>query len=136
MQIEIANKLDELPVAMAAMEEFAAGARLGRAPRHAMEVALDELLNNIISYGYRDAAEHRIQVELSADSDRLTIVISDDAVPFNPFERPPPDLNQSIEEREPGGFGIHIVRRLMDECAYRRCGERNIVTLCKYLAEN
>ena len=135
MRIEIANKLDELPVAMAAMEEFAAAAELGREPRHAMEVTLDELLNNIISYGYRDAAEHRIQVELLADSERLTIVISDDAVAFNPFEQDPPDMSQSVDEREPGGFGIHIVRKLMDECAYRRSGERNIVTLCKYLAE-
>ncbi len=133
MQIEIANKLDELPLAMAAMEEFAAGARLGSEPRHAMEVALDELLNNIISYGYHDRAEHRIQVELLADSERLTIVISDDAVAFNPFEKAPPDMSQSLEEREPGGFGIHIVRKLMDECSYRRSGGRNIVTLCKNL---
>ena len=134
MRIEITNKLDELPVAMAAMEEFAAEAGLGGEPRHAMEVALDELLNNIISYGYRDAAEHKIQVELLAEDDRLSIVISDDAVAFNPFEQDPPDMSQSVEEREPGGFGIHIVRKLMDECVYRRCGERNIVTLCKYLA--
>jgi anti-sigma regulatory factor (Ser/Thr protein kinase) len=63
--------------------------------------------------------------------DALQVVVSDDAIAFNPFELEAPDLAAPVETRELGGLGIHLVKNIMDECSYRRFEEHNIVTLTK-----
>jgi anti-sigma regulatory factor (Ser/Thr protein kinase) len=52
-------------------------------------------------------------------------------VPFNPFTTEAPDTDLSIEEREVGGLGIHLVKNIMDEVHYKRHGDTNIVTVVK-----
>jgi anti-sigma regulatory factor (Ser/Thr protein kinase) len=133
MRIEISNKLEELANVIAALEEFSESAALNIGIATAAELALDELLNNIISYGYLDSDSHVITVEISVVNQTLQLVISDDGIPFNPFEQQTPDLESSIEERELGGVGIHLVKNVMDECSYQRLKERNVVTLVKKL---
>lgn len=94
-----------------------------------MNVCLDELLNNTISYGYADQNAHDITVELSLTGDKsLSAEISDDAAPFDPREAPPPSFEGAI-----GGLGVHFVRTLMDEIAYARVGNRNVVKITKRL---
>ena len=61
------------------------------------------------------------------------ITISDDGIPFNPFQKASPDLKASLEDRDIGGLGIHLVRELMDSVSYKRGVGRNIVTLVKDL---
>ena len=92
-------------------------------------IVLDELLNNTISYGFVDDAEHEINIDVSFHSDRLVIVVSDDGVPFNPFDRVGPDTTLSIDEREVGGLGVLLVTEMMDEYHYQRYKDRNSVTL-------
>ena len=63
----------------------------------------------------------------------MIIIISDDAIPFNPFRDDPPDTTKlSIEDRSIGGLGIHIVKNLMDEYEYKRNVNNNIITLIKH----
>lgn len=135
MRIELASKLDELPKAMAGLEAFSESEGLGVGVAQAAELALDELLSNIISYGCSGSGRHIITVDLSVDESALRIVVSDGGIPFNPFEQEEPDLDLSLEERELGGVGIHLVKKFMDECSYRRQGDRNMVTLSKNLAQ-
>jgi anti-sigma regulatory factor (Ser/Thr protein kinase) len=103
-------------------------------PAQAAELVLDELLTNIISYGYTDSDTHQITVELTVVDGAMTIRIVDDGVAFNPFEQDAPDLESSIERRELGGLGIHLVKKFMDDYSYQRSDEFNIVTLSKSLA--
>jgi anti-sigma regulatory factor (Ser/Thr protein kinase) len=133
MQIQIENKLDELAGVMAALEKFADSSGLDVATSQAAELVLDELLANIISYGYTDAGVHQISVELNVIDGAMTIRIDDDGLAFNPFERDAPDLESSIERRELGGLGIHLVKKFMDEFSYQRLDDRNIVILSKNL---
>ena len=67
------------------------------------------------------------------DEERLKIMIVDDGVPFNPFQREMPNLGGTLSDRQIGGLGIHIVRQLMDEVFYKRGVDRNTVTLIKHL---
>jgi len=97
-------------------------------------MACDELLNNVISYGYEEEAEHEIGITMTMIPDRVTIVITDDGRPFNPFNKLAPDTTSSLEDREIGGLGIHLVRNLMSKVAYRReegTVAKNIITLVK-----
>ena len=60
----------------------------------------------------------------------LIIVIEDDAVPFNPFDGEVDSTHHlSIDEREIGGLGIHLVKNLMQSCQYQRKANKNVVAL-------
>ncbi len=135
MQIQLSNNLSELAGVMAALEDFCDGAGVDMGAAQAAELVLDEFLNNIISYGYLDSEDHRITVDLTIVERVLQIKISDNGIPFNPFEQAEPELESSIEEREIGGLGIHLVRNMMDDYSYVRLNECNVVTLSKRLSE-
>jgi anti-sigma regulatory factor (Ser/Thr protein kinase) len=96
-------------------------------------MVFDELLANVISYAYSDEDAHSIEVIVNCAENRLTISISDDGMPFNPFTREDPDITLSVEDREIGGLGIMLVKNTMDETGYQRRHNRNIVTLIKHL---
>jgi len=55
--------------------------------------------------------------------------VSDDGVPFHPLAMPSPDTTRPLDEREPGGLGIHLVRSLATETSYARRDGRNVVSL-------
>jgi anti-sigma regulatory factor (Ser/Thr protein kinase) len=92
-------------------------------------IVFDDLLNNIISYGFNDDEEHQIDIDVSVTSEQLVITVADDGVPFNPFDRVGPDISLSLEERDIGGLGVLLVTQLMDHCSYQRRRDRNVVTL-------
>ncbi len=101
--------------------------------RRSVNVALDELLANEISYGMagRDAGSVTVEVEL--DQERVTVTITDDGPQFDPFSQAAPDTTLSVDERAIGGLGIHLVRELMDEVSYQRRDGQNVVVLVKHL---
>jgi sigma-B regulation protein RsbU (phosphoserine phosphatase) len=131
--VTVGTDLAEIDRVNAAFGEFAEAHALTSKVRRSVSVVFDELLNNTISYGFegRDDGEITIDVELSAD--RLSVTVTDDGRPFNPFGTAPPDTQLSVEEREIGGLGIHMVRQMMDEVSYHRRTDRNVVILAKLL---
>jgi serine/threonine-protein kinase RsbW len=100
-----------------------------------MNVALDEMLSNIIKYGYTDDAIHEIRVRLSVAGQMLVAEIEDDGQPFDPCAAGPVDVDAPLEERKVGGLGIHIVRTLMAEVGYARVEGRNRLVM-KMLLES
>lgn len=118
----------------AAFAGFAETHALPADMRRSLSVALDELLANALSHGMagRDAGSITVEVEL--DQERLTVTLTDDGPPFDPFGPAAPDTTLSVEERPIGGLGIHLVRRLVDEVSYHRRDGRNVVVLVKQLA--
>jgi serine/threonine-protein kinase RsbW len=133
--VTIPSELGEIARLPPLVEEF--GARHGW-PVHlvgSVNLVLEELVANTVSYGYdadgRSAAEGMIQIRLSCDSDMVTIEVEDDGIPFDLTQRADPDTDAALEERVPGGLGIHFVRTLMDTVEYRRVGDRNRLKLTK-----
>jgi anti-sigma regulatory factor (Ser/Thr protein kinase) len=94
-------------------------------------VALEELLTNVISYGYEDNQEHEIILRLSFTAGEMTAEIEDDGRPFNPLEKAEPDVNQPVEDRPVGGLGIYLVRKFMTDVAYQRLDGKNLLRLKK-----
>jgi serine/threonine-protein kinase RsbW len=128
---ELKNRASELATLCERLERIAEQLKLSRRSVFEINLALDELFTNIISYGYTDRDEHTVRICIGAEGDRLTIVMEDDGVPFNPLERPPPDTPCRIESCKVGGLGIHLVKNLMDEAGYHRCDGKNVLTLAK-----
>lgn len=97
-----------------------------------IHVAMDEVLNNIASYG--GDGEHWFQVVMHFGDGAIDIVVSDNGRPFNPLAAEDPDVTLGIDERDIGGLGIFLVKRLMDDLQYRRSGNVNELRLTKKLA--
>ena len=97
-----------------------------------IHICLDELLTNIVSYGFKDDLEHRIKFTFNADSNLLIISIEDDGIPFNPLEKDP-EIPVDVDNAKIGGLGIHIVRKLMDNFRYKRERGKNKMTLKKFI---
>ena len=98
-----------------------------------LNLVLDEVITNAISYGYEDPGNHEISVDMTLDDRCFRIVVCDNAAPFNPLEDgPPPELEVPLESRRHvGGLGIHIIKNLMDVIRYERRDGKNILTMEK-----
>ncbi|MDQ7821254.1 MAG: ATP-binding protein [Candidatus Eremiobacteraeota bacterium] len=134
MKITVNNDLQEIKRLTTELADFGSSERLASKVIHDITLALEEIVTNIISYGYDDFESHEIVIDLQMLADELSVEISDDGTPFNPLEIPPPDLNAPLDEREIGGLGIFLVRQFMDDVAYRHENQRNILTLRKKLS--
>lgn len=131
LQFSVANDLREIAVAADRIDEFCSLNGIPPATAYAINLSVDELLTNTISYGYEDSGEHHIDLMIRLDGDVLAVQISDDGIEFAPDSADDPDTNASIEDRPIGGLGIFLTRQMMDSFDYRRDEGRNIVTLTK-----
>jgi anti-sigma regulatory factor (Ser/Thr protein kinase) len=133
MNVRIVNNIDQLPRVSGMVDALAAARNIAAAATADMQVALDEVLSNIIKYGYVDTGEHEIDVSLEVVGDVLEAKVIDDGVEFDPLATAPPYLASGLHERRVGGLGIHFARALMTEVLYARRDGRNHVTLRKRL---
>ncbi len=134
LRLELHNRIPEIERVAEALEQF--GAENALSPRGvlAANLALEELIVNIISYAWDDEGDHLITLGMSlgeGGNDReLTLVLEDDGRPFNPFEmedRPLPEI--PLDNLEDLCLGIHFVRMLVDRHHYVRRDGRNVLRL-------
>ena len=93
------------------------------------QLAAEEIGTNIIKYGYDDQLEHGITLRVECLADCFRLQILDDGHPFDARQVPEPDLEQSLDDREPGGLGISLVRRLARRMDYERHDGINTLTV-------
>lgn len=130
LAIELSSRLDEIPRLAELVEGFADSNDLPPQLAFKLNLSLEELVTNIVSYAYDDDEAHVIGIELKLADNMVTVEVEDDGKPFDPFkDAPTPDLDADLESRTVGGLGIHLVKTYMDEVGYQRAGDRNRVTL-------
>lgn len=86
----------------------------------------EELLTNTISYGYPEGRLRQargIELSVAWGKNDVTIVLTDDAVPFNPLLETDPDVTLQLEDRPIGGLGVFLVKKIMDEIRYERTSD-------------
>jgi serine/threonine-protein kinase RsbW len=132
--IELHSELSEIARLAGQVEAFGARNNVPEAAIGHVNLALDELITNTISYGVVDQRSHRIRVTLRLDHGRLVVELLDDGRPFAPFGGDDPDVTRSLEDRAIGGLGIYFVRKLMDHVDYQHVNGQNRVTLIKNTA--
>lgn len=102
--------------------------------RDRLRLALEEAAVNVCRYAYGgNSGEMHITVE--AEGDSVVVELSDRGVPFDPLSVQKPDVARSIREGRAGGFGIHLMKCMAEEVAYRREGGRNLLRLTFKKAE-
>ena len=134
LHLRIANDLAELTRVAESVDDFCAHQTIPAACAFKLNIALEELLTNTISYGYADTGRHEIAVDIAREGETLVAEISDDARQYDPLQAPPPDLDSAIEDRRIGGLGVHLVKTMMDDVTYAYRDGRNYVTLRKKIA--
>ena len=102
-----------------------------------IEVAVEEIFVNIAHYAYGGKpGEAAIGLDVIPNPKSCRIVFRDKGVPYNPLEKPDPDITLSAEERQIGGLGIYMVKQSMDKVEYRYEDGCNILTIEKNIDDS
>lgn len=133
LTLRLPNSYDALTDTAEQIERFLQENAVPADAVFAANLAVEELVTNIVKYGYDDAGDHEIVIGLHLRPEELAIRIEDDGHAFDPFAQPEPDTALPAEDRPIGGLGIHFVRNLLDTWTYERRDGRNIVRLTKHL---
>jgi serine/threonine-protein kinase RsbW len=102
-----------------------------------IELATEEALVNIISYGYPvNSGEIEILCD-KVENNGLKIVLKDNGVPFNPLSNSKRfDPNAPVETRAVGGYGVFFIMKIMDEVEYNRVDGNNVLSMIKHVASD
>lgn len=126
------NNISELNSIVEAVEELAVDWSLSKKLKGQLNLVVEEIVSNIMKYAYSDGQQHVISVEFCKDDACIELKITDDGKKFNMLEfEEKPDIMASVEDRNIGGLGIHIVTTLMDTVDYKRANGKNILLLTK-----
>jgi serine/threonine-protein kinase RsbW len=122
--LSVPGTLSGVLQAVQAFEQFGRMHDLSQGATWRFPLALDEILSNIVRHGL---AGRRAAIELtfSIEGEDVVVEVVDAADAFNPLLAPPPDTTSPLADRRPGGLGIALVRRLMDDTRYERRNGRN-----------
>ena len=135
-KFKLSNKLSELETLNRQLHAFGKTMRMSENSILEINVCLDELFTNIVSYGYEDKLEDHIYFTFTLMDDVLTIRVEDEGLPFNPLGVKPPEKVYDLKDLQIGGFGIHIVKKLMDDICYKRYHGKNNLILKKFIRAN
>jgi anti-sigma regulatory factor (Ser/Thr protein kinase) len=96
-----------------------------------LQIALDEVLSNILRHAYTDTARHTIELRMAVGPAQVVLEVIDDGAPFDPTAIPPSRPRTIGAQPQVGGLGLVFIKRLMDEVAFVRRDGRNHLTLRK-----
>ena len=130
---ELKSDLGELETLCQHLNQFGEITGLSEGCITDMNICFDELLTNIVSYGFVDDLEHIVRFVINLDDRVLPLNIEDDGLPFNPLEKKKPETPPDLNDVRIGGLGIHIVRKRMDAISYKRECNKNKLTMKKFI---
>ena len=125
----IGNTLTSLPPLTTAVNRFLDQHTVPREAIFRVNLAIEEIVTNIIKYGYNDTDPHTITVHLALFPDTIRLQLKDDGHPFDPLQTPEPDIHVPLDQRKIGGLGLHLVRATVSRIAYRRENGANILEM-------
>lgn len=133
---KLKNTLAELDSLCRNLEKYGNSIGLTHKCIFQLNLALDELFTNIVSYAYKDKNTHWIKISLSHANNTLVICVEDSGAPFDPVSIEIPQPDTTIEDCGIGGLGLHLVQKMMDDIAYERHRGKNIITMKKNIPQS
>lgn len=133
LHLLLRDRVEDVADAAEKVADFAGRHGADESAQFKLRLAVDELLTNVVSYGFPQEHAKQVHIHLSAwaAGGCLRIELDDTGQPFNPLDLPAPDIDAALDTRDVGGLGIHFVMSMMHEVAYRREHGHNI-TLLRY----
>ena len=96
-----------------------------------IDVVIEEIFVNIASYAYKEDEKGFVDISIKNENNKIIISFEDMGVPFNPLLKENPDVTLSAENREPGGLGIYMMKKMMDNVEYIYKDNKNILVIEK-----
>ncbi len=128
LNLKLTARVENLQRLMGSVSTCARAEDFAQKKIQEIELAVEEALVNIFNYAYPDGPGE-VEVNCRADHDHFMIEIIDSGIPFDMTSLPDPDLTADVDDREIGGLGIFLVKKMVDEVKYRREADRNILSL-------
>ena len=122
--------LDSLGAVFDLLDLFATQEELDTSSQHDLALALDELFTNMVKY--QPANRNDIEIELRAEQETVTVKLVDrDVDKFDLTAKQDPYLGRSVKKRAPGGLGIYLTKRVVDDVQYHYGDRTSTITLIK-----
>ncbi len=133
-ELEIEAAPENLTEVQAFVDEHLEAAQCPPKAQMQIGVAVEEIFVNIAHYAYApDKGRATVRVEVSGEPVEVTITFIDHGIPYDPLARTDPNVALPADERQIGGLGIFMTKKLMDDVAYEYRDGQNILTLKKNL---
>jgi anti-sigma regulatory factor (Ser/Thr protein kinase) len=129
LRVTLPVRLSELRNLAAMVEAFGDENQLPATKVFAINLELDELITNIVSYGNFGALDPKIEILLRIEHGVLTLTMEDNGKPFDPTFDTEPNTTSPLESREVGGLGLHLVKSFADRVSYEFVEGKNRSTL-------
>jgi len=135
MERHFKRDIDELSVIVPFLEEAVAHYSLDAGTSFALNMVVEELYTNMVKYNGNGADD--IMVSVVRDGDWMTVDLVDfDSEPFDLGDSRDVDTSAPLHDRKPGGLGIHLVKRFMDEVMYQYKDRKTTIRLGKKLTQD
>ena len=125
----IGNTLTSLPPLTTAVNRFLNQHAIAQEAIFRVNLAIEEIVTNMIKYGYDDTDPHAITVNLALLPETIRLHLKDDGHPFDPLQTPEPDIHVPLDQRKIGGLGLHLVRETVSRITYRRENGANLLEI-------
>jgi len=123
------NALDEVFEWIAA---FMTAHQIDQGAAYAVNLAVEELFTNMVKYGAGNADDILIAIDRNG-KDLVVTMIDSGGESFDVTKSAEVDVTQALENREPGGLGLHLVKKMVDRLDYEYVNQQNKITLIKHL---
>jgi anti-anti-sigma factor len=133
--IRLENKIEELHRLKNEVDELGNKWNINSEVIFDLHLAFEEIITNIIFYGYPDQSLHFISIFISYNQSELDVQIEDDGIEFDPLKKADPSFTEDILDSKIGGWGIYLCKKVLDEINYRRFENKNILTFKKTISQ-
>ncbi|MBO7152152.1 MAG: SpoIIE family protein phosphatase [Clostridia bacterium] len=125
-------KIEELSAVLGFVEETLEQHQCQMKMQTAICVAIEEVFVNVAHYAYGEG-EGDVSFSIGFDSEGrvVTFRMADKGTPFDPLNKPDPDITLSADDRQIGGLGIFITKKTMDTVTYTYENGENILIMKK-----
>lgn len=130
-ELKLKNRMEELERVNQFVEEIVDELGLDMEMQMNLNLVIEEMVVNVISYAYPEGKTAEIGLLAESDGKELTFVLSDKGVAFDPTKKESADMDVNPAERDLGGMGIYIVKNIMNEVSYQRLEGKNLLTMKK-----
>ena len=131
LSIRIGNSIAEVSSALDESMSWLGQFEVSAKAHYFVRLAIEELATNWIKYGCLETQEHLMTFDLRHTAERMILKVTDNGALFNPLDVPIPSTDLPLEERDLGGIGILLLRKMADQMSYEHRDGMNILTLEK-----
>lgn len=128
-------RFENVPTIALFVAEAARAAGLNDTETFHCQMAADEASTNIVEHAYGEEKAGVIEITVTVRPGRLTVRIVDYGEPFDPLGVPTPSFSGDVENLQPGGIGLHLMRQLMDDVRFSFGPDQNQLIMEKYASE-